>query len=154
MMRGQNQRAPFVVGAFRLGGGQLLTQKIELHRAHLRPGDHALRAAFTGIGIQTDELDEGRVQREVNPRLIHGGAHRALAVRIQRGRRRTEVGDKRAQRFGRLSREDDSVMIAGNGEDGSVVVAVRIVELLEVILVLPEEIDDVAQVIPERRAAG
>ena len=44
-------------------------------------------------------------------------------------------------------------MVAGDCEDGAVVIAIGIVELIVVVAFLAEEIDDVAQVIAEGRQA-
>src|SRR5580704_18914813 len=153
VMGRDDQRAPLSLVAFGFRGSQLLLQEVQLRVADLGIRDHPLRAAFTCIGIETNEFDEWSVQREIHARLIHGGSHRSLAVRSSRGLAGAEVGDKGVQGLLGLALVDSAVVIARNGENGRVVIAVRIVELLEVILLLAEIINHVAQMIPEDGAA-
>jgi hypothetical protein len=65
----------------------------------------------------------------------------------------TEVVDKGSQRLGGLALVNGAIVIARNGEDGRIVIAVRIVELVEIVLLLAEIIDHITQMIPESGSA-
>ena len=110
--------------------------------------------ALQDVGVEADDRDEGRVEGEVDARLVHGGADDRACVGGRARLLGAEVAQERGQ--GRdagqvgLVAEDHAVVVAGDREDRPVVGVEGLVELVVVVLALAEVVDDVAQVEEER----
>src|SRR5579864_5392118 len=78
MVDGDNQRAAVAAVSLLLCCLQLLLQEIQLSNSNDFAADHALRAAFTGIRVQPNDLYERRIEREVDARLRHRSSRVAL----------------------------------------------------------------------------
>ena len=101
-------------------------------------GGVAKRAdGFSGVGVEADDADEGRIEGEVDAGLRHGGA--IEAGRALRGARGAEVIDEGFARVaGRLALEHETVVVAGDGEDGAGVVAIGLVKLFGIVSFLAQ----------------
>src|SRR5258708_40000844 len=110
-----------------VAGGSLWRRRLELM---LQEGqgigsgngaaEHALGSAFTGVGIKTNDLHERRIQREVDPRLNHGGTRYPLGFHVLYGLGRAEIREKSRQRLQPHSRRDHAIVVAGDSEDRAV----------------------------------
>jgi len=124
-------------------------------------------------GIDVPAELQARVERAADPehecfevayelashaRLVHGAAHQTAGIRRRSRVSDTEVPQKRrkSRHLGQIGRiaEDHAIMVAGDGEDGAVVGAIRFIELVVVILTLAEVIDESAEMKEKRRGVG
>ena len=155
MMHGNHQRLGICVlrVGFAIGGIplELAGKKGELGGAD---GGVAERAdGFSGVGVEADDADERRIESKVDAGLRQGSA--IEAGRALGWRSGAEIIDEGFARVaGRLAFEHEAVVVAGDGEDGTRIVAIGLVKLLGIVAFLAKEVDHVAEVIEEGRLAA
>ena len=119
-------------------------------RAVLRRDDAGV---FEAVAVHAEDAHERRLEREVDAGLHLGRAHELARFRraVWRFAGRAEVLEKCVECHRLSVRRYHAVVVAGDREDRRGVVAIGLVELVVIILGLAEAVDDVAQVIEERR---
>jgi hypothetical protein len=107
-------------------------------------GDDA--GVFEDVGVKAEDAGEGGLEGEVDAGLDHRGAKEAARVwrlRDGGGAKVTHEGSERGLGIGGV---DDAVVIAWDGEDGSGIETVGLVELVVVVEGFAEVVDEVAEV--------
>ena len=91
-------------------------------------------------------MHERRIQQPIDARLVHRLAVDRSGDRGHFLRRRAEVGLEGLECFRIGLRKNLAIVVAGNGDDLSRIVHVRLVEFRAVLLIFVRSVDDVAQV--------
>ena len=140
MMDGDDKRLGILV--FRVGLAiacialEFAGEESELIRADGRVAKGA--GSFSGVGVEADDADKRRIEGKVDAGLRHGGA--IEAGRALRGTRGAEIIDESfAGVAGRLALEHETVVVAGDGKDGSGVVAIGLVKLFGIVGLEPKK---------------
>ena len=107
--------------------------------------------AFGDVGVEADDGDERRDERPVDVRLRHRVAVDLLGLGAQVRLRGAEVLDEGRERRRGERVERVAVVVAGDRDDRPRVAGVGLVELRVVLARLAVEVDDVAEVVEERR---
>ena len=157
MVNGKDYRS-LIVARFDLL--QLCCEEVELVVGNRRPLCLTLRRfagdntrIFEGIRKQSEDADEGSIEREVDARLRHASAVKRSCFFGNDDRRAAEVAGEDGQRVvgRRGARKDERVVIPWNRQNWRGIIAERFVELIVVIKGFAEVVDDIAKMIEKRR---
>src|SRR5271167_1593738 len=122
MVVGDDERA---VEFFRLYPRQRRFQIKELRVADVAVGDDA--GIFQRVAVKGQDANERRLKGDEHPRLYLRGARESAGFRRHFELSSAEILEKRLERRGLRSWRDHAVVIAGERDNGSRIVAVRLI---------------------------
>ena len=99
---------------------------------------------FQAIAVQRENPDEGSFERVIHARLDHGRPVEAARFRCLLRREGAKIREERLKGGRGASGRDHAAVISADGKDRPWIVAIRLVELVVIILRLTETVHHVA----------